>query len=197
MDKKVYNTWSSMLERCRSTWAFGTYKDVTVCEEWYTYSNFEKWYMKNIYEFDGVLELDKDLFSKDKKIYSPETCCFLPKYINNLLSTIKSRNAYLPGVTINIGKRGITYTAAVKHNNKKIKKTYKTQKEAFIFYKDKKEKIIQEAANKYKGIIPEHIYNALMNYEIPMTCPILEDAIRNKDKMRPDAYQRIINEFQM
>ncbi|HBI73638.1 MAG TPA: hypothetical protein DEG06_05140 [Lachnospiraceae bacterium] len=196
MNKKAYKAWKSMINRCTGTYNFEIYKDVTICDEWNDYANFEKWYETNIYEFDGTLELDKDLLSRHKKIYSPNTCCFLPKNINTLIASTSSRNQYLPGVSVNVRKNRVTYTATVKDGGKVITKTFKTQKEAFYFYKEKKEKIIKETANEYRDVLPEHIYNALIQYEIPMTCEILERALRNKDLMRAQDFELILKEYQ-
>src|SRR5690554_5252381 len=152
MDSKIYKAWNSMINRCTGTYSFETYKDTTICKEWQDYANFEKWYRNNIYEFNGTLELDKDLFSKNQKIYSPETCCFLPKEINTLISSASSRNRYLPGVSVNVRKKKVSYTATIKIGKKKTTKVFDTQKEAFYFYKDKKEKHIKDTANKYRDV---------------------------------------------
>ena len=87
-DKKSYKVWNSMLERCYSNKSLihnPTYKDCTVCDEWLCFENFEKWYNENYYEVDDeIMNLDKDILVKGNKIYSPETCCFVPKRINIL-----------------------------------------------------------------------------------------------------------------
>ena len=67
---------------------------------------------------------------------------------------------------------GITY-----RNNKYIARcnvngnriflgTYKTLEEAFKTYKQYKENLIKEIANKYKNQIPDKLYRALLNYEV-------------------------------
>lgn len=90
-----YIRWTSMLDRCysdklhkRNPWYIGC----TVCDEWKLYSNFKKWFDKHY--VDGY-QLDKDILIDGNKVYSPETCCFVPQYINVLL--LNSRN----GITYN------------------------------------------------------------------------------------------------
>ena len=195
MDKKIYNKWYAMINRCKTDYQF--YSNVTICEEWMEFKSFEKWYLENIYDFNGILELDKDLFSDSKKIYSPDTCCLLPKEINLLINAANSKNDLLPGVTRNIGKKSITYTATIIHGRKELKQTFKTQLDAFQFYKTQKEKVIKEVAEKYRDVLPYWIYSKLIRFEIPMTCEILENAIKNKEKMRPEAYEEIINSFKV
>lgn len=57
-----------------------TYKDVTICDEWLTFSNFDKLYSKH---YRKGQDMDKDL--KGHSCYSPETCVYLPKEINQCL----------------------------------------------------------------------------------------------------------------
>ena len=85
---KSYSVWTSMLKRCYSDKCQKkqpTYKGCCVCEEWLNYSNFKKWFNDNYYEIEGEqMNLDKDILVKGNKIYSPETCVFVPKKINTL-----------------------------------------------------------------------------------------------------------------
>ena len=85
---KCYDTWHSMLERCyypKYQEKYPTYKDCEVCESWHNFQAFAEWYNDNYYEIHGeVMCLDKDILIKGNKIYSPETCVFVPEKINNL-----------------------------------------------------------------------------------------------------------------
>lgn len=87
---RAYEVWCDMINRCY----FGgsgmrSYKDVEVAEEWHNFNNFLSWFEKEVYDDSAIskfqLALDKDLFGGARKIYSPETCCFLPKSINSCL----------------------------------------------------------------------------------------------------------------
>lgn len=71
--------WRGMMNRCYSG-RFKSYSNVKVCDEWHNFVNFAIWYKKNVV---AGWSLDKDLFSKDEKIYSPESCCFIPQIINS------------------------------------------------------------------------------------------------------------------
>jgi hypothetical protein len=92
---RVYTTWRGMLERCYSEEyqkRQPTYKDCKVNEEWYNFQNFAKWYESNYYEVEGeIMCLDKDILVKHNKIYSSETCIFVPQTINILFT--KRQNA--------------------------------------------------------------------------------------------------------
>lgn len=117
--KKEYNTWRHMIQRCYSEKYQvnrPTYKGCSVCDEWLYFSNFKKWYKEN-YRFDldemGIkLELDKDLLSKENKIYSPETCIFIPQKVNSFLSNKKSTN--------NTGYIGVGFHKATKKYRTRI-----------------------------------------------------------------------------
>ena len=82
--------WLDMLRRCypvseREKRVFSAYKDCSVAKEWLTLSNFLYWFDTN---YRKGYVLDKDLLANGtKKIYSPDTCCFIPPEINGLLQT--------------------------------------------------------------------------------------------------------------
>ena len=96
---KCYTCWNNMLRRSCSIkykQKHPTYKEVTLCKEWHNFQNFAKWYentyphhIKNI-----KFQLDKDLLQQgaENKIYSSETCVWLPPIINTFLSNKNSKN---------------------------------------------------------------------------------------------------------
>lgn len=54
-------------------------EDVKVCEEWHNFQNFAEWFNGN---YINGWELDKDIITPGNFLYSPETCCFIPREIN-------------------------------------------------------------------------------------------------------------------
>jgi hypothetical protein len=90
--------WTHMLERCYNG-KNKSYLECTVCKEWLTFSNFEKWMKKQ--DWEGK-ELDKDILVYGNKIYSPDTCCFVSKEINVLISNGgRPKGKYPRGVYFN------------------------------------------------------------------------------------------------
>ena len=87
LTEEIYKRWISMMTRCyNESGLHPSYKNVTVAEEWHDFSNFNKWCLKQgVRAYIKDLALDKDLLSGGQKIYSPETCTFLPISINSLL----------------------------------------------------------------------------------------------------------------
>ena len=84
---KSYHIWRQMLFRCYSKKGLekrSSYAGCTVCEDWHKFSIFKKWFDENYVEGWCV---DKDILSPpNNKIYSPDTCCFVPNEINVLFN---------------------------------------------------------------------------------------------------------------
>lgn len=81
-----YSKWRAMLSRCYNPKVLErqtTYQGSSVCNEWLTFSNFKFWMEKQDWEGKA---LDKDFLQDGSKIYSPETCVFIPIELNNFLT---------------------------------------------------------------------------------------------------------------
>lgn len=170
--KKSYKTWYSMINRCYNKDFHNiekTYKDCSVCNEWLCYENFEKWYNENYYEIDGEnMHLDKDIIIKGNKVYSSETCCFVPQRINKLFIKNDKIRGDLPiGVSHNRSRHNFLVQCCTKTN--RTKKYFKDKNEAFLFYKNIKEKYIKEVADEYKDKIPQKLYEAMYNWKVEIT----------------------------
>ena len=171
---KEYKLWHSMLVRCYSD-AYKkrqpTYIGCEVSDNFKSYEYFYEWCHKQIgFGGDGSgnpFHLDKDLLIKGNKVYSENTCVFLPQEINSLLIKRESlRGEYLIGV--HWSKTHKAFKAQVSKNKGKQEHLgyFKTETEAFNSYKKAKEAFIKEQAEKWKSQIDTRAYNALMNYEV-------------------------------
>ena len=159
---KCYQKWHGILQRCFDV-AFQekepTYKGCSICNEWLLFSSFKEWYDNHYIE---GFEIDKDLLSNNlRKLYSPDTCVFLPREINHILrrSHKKQENGLPYGVflvdnTI-IAKQGNVYLGA-----------FSTVEEAYKAYLNSKKKRITELANKWKDKIEKRAYDALINLDV-------------------------------
>ena len=93
-----YNVWNHMIQRCydkKYQERQPTYKGVTVCKEWLNFQVFADFYHKNNPKIKGIkFQLDKDLLQLEieNKIYSPDTCIFLPYNVNLFLANKFSNN---------------------------------------------------------------------------------------------------------
>ena len=169
---KEYQVWKGMLERCYSDKFQAkkpTYKGCIVSENFVCYPYFKKWCNKQI-GFDQVgWHLDKDILSKGNKVYSEDTCCFVPQEINSLLvRSNATRGKYPLGVSYLTRLGMFEASVSLGGRNKRIGRFYNAQ-EAFCAYKEVKESHIKEVANKWKDRIDPRVYNALMSWNIEIT----------------------------
>ena len=85
-----YEVWHGILRRsccAKKKQQCQTYKDVTVCDEWLSFASFLGWCNKEV-AYRGKPEgmsLDKDILFNGNKIYSPDTCSFVPQIINTVV----------------------------------------------------------------------------------------------------------------
>ena len=166
----AYNRWHGMLKRCyyskEHTQRRQSYSDCIVCPEWLRFSVFKEWFDKNYIQ---GYALDKDIISKGNRVYSPDTCCFVPQEINGLIIQNKSRRNSCP-----IGVFPIKYSNRTKYRasmNDVYIGTYDTPEEAFQAYKSAKEQKVKELATQYfqEGKITQRVYHALMEYQVEIT----------------------------
>ena len=160
-----------MIHRCydeKSLISTPCYRETSVCTEWHNLQNFGEWYEENYNPktMQGW-QLDKDILQNGNKIYSPETCCFIPQDVNKFLVRPSNRRDKLPlGIRL-IGK---VYEVSISKHNKRVRLGSNTIIEkAFELYKNAKEEYAKEIAENYKGIIDERVYQTLINFKINIT----------------------------
>lgn len=157
---KDYQTWHSMLRRCYSP-VFKkdrpTYEGCEVCDEWLRLSTFKKWYAENNV---NDWELDKDLLIPGNKTYSPETCIFVPRWLNCFKNT-GSRNSLKKGVK----RSGPKFTARIHDpdNGPIHLGTFPTEDEAHAAWRKKKKEILLRKEQEIRGI-DERIFENLKNW---------------------------------
>lgn len=119
--------------------------------------------------YDKGFHLDKDLLIKGNKVYSAETCVFLPRDLNNLLAKSDATRGHLPiGVTIE--RNSVKYRATLKSlGSGSYLGLFTTVESAFSAYKKAKEDFVKEQANKWRDQIDSRAYEALMNYTVEIT----------------------------
>lgn len=162
---EVYKTWHNMIRRCydvKSIKNHPTYIKCTVCDEWLIFSNFAKWY-----DSQYVLGycLDKDLKVQGNRVYSPDTCSFIPNHINVLLTDRKNdRGKYPIGVSYepirDRYKSCISIHGKVKHIG-----YFNNPIDAHIAWANAKREYVSESAKLalVNKEIDELIYNSLMS----------------------------------
>ena len=169
----VYTYWDGIMRRCyseRIKKLYKSYFDCLVDERWHNFQVFAEWFYENYNpETMKSWHLDKDILIKGNRIYSPETCTFLPNELNVLFTNgyIK-RGEYPKGVSYK--PRINRYIAQYQNEGVVIHiGTYKTIEEAFQAYKTVKENYIKDRADKWKNKISLKTYEAIYNYKVEIT----------------------------
>ena len=166
---RYYEVWVSMIRRCYSGESrFSAWHDCIVEDEWHNFQTFAKWYEENYYEVDNdVMCLDKDILNKGNKVYSSKTCCFVPNRVNTLL--INCRNAR-GDLLLGVHMQDDYYIVQCCNDGKQeYVGLYYSKNDAFKAYKVYKENIIKNVARRYKDIIPQKVYDALMSWQIEIS----------------------------
>lgn len=137
-----------------------------------------KWYLEHYYECgDEEMDVDKDLFGDGSGMYAPQFCCLLPKGLNTMLAN--SKKHYKEGE-----KPENTLPLGVRYNGKKNKyyseiqftgtersiqlSEWDTAEKAFAEYKIMKQADICMVSARYKEVVPDYIYEALLKVEVRM-----------------------------
>lgn len=105
-----YQSWVHMIHRAygKVKTHFPTYEGVEVCEEWRSFMAFRNWWLRS---YVPGWCLDKDILGNGK-FYSPETCLYIPQWLNKFMNISEaSRGKYPIGTT----KSGNGFNAHVKN----------------------------------------------------------------------------------
>lgn len=158
-----YQAWRDMLRRCyddkiqlKNTSYIGT----KVCEDWLNYQNYAQWHKNNNPNIDGIkFNVDKDVLQQglEIKIYSPETCIFLPDKINSFMTNNQSKHntSGLTGVSINTNDKSKWRAQICDFETGKyicIKHNCNTKKEAYELYKEYRAKNSENAKDYLRSL---------------------------------------------
>ena len=163
-----------MIRRCydpKHQEKYPTYKGCTVEDYLLNFQNMGKWIDENYYEVPGEkMQLDKDILCKGNKVYSRESCIFVPQRINLLFVKKDNARGEDPIGVDQLPSGNYQVTCNNRYGEQLYLGTYSTKEEAFQVYKQYKEKVIKEVIDSYEGIIPEPHYSrlktAMYNYEV-------------------------------
>lgn len=176
---KEYTTWYNLFIRCYDQKLHlenknRAYIDCNICDQWFLYDNFYEWLhsQDNFNKwFNGMhWDIDKDILIKNNKIYSSDKCLLVPKAVNELFLKNKWNRGEYP---IGVSYRKDTGCYTARCNNPLTKEreylgSFTSENDAFNVYKNRKEKIIKQVAEKefHENNITEKCYIAMINYEV-------------------------------
>lgn len=163
--KQAYRVWRGILERCYAEgfdeYNSPAYRGCYVAKEWHNFTNYQAWHLENYVE---GFEIDKDILVKGNKVYSPETCRFVPAHINTLLFTNQERKSVdLPMGVIKVHNK---YRARLSKEGKRINVGYfATSQEAHAAYMAARNNYITEIADLWKDKIKPDVYQSLITWK--------------------------------
>lgn len=152
---RSYTAWRHMLCRAYSEsykLRHPTYVGVSVCPEWHSFSNFKRWYDSNY--VDGF-QLDKDILFTENKTYSPETCIFVPQWLNKLVTDRKNhRGECLVGVIRRVSGNYIGYEAKINRGRGRSEYIgiFKSEYDAHCAYCDAKKGYIESLRENIESV---------------------------------------------
>lgn len=164
---KEYQLWDSMIHRCSPDYQtrMPSYLGVTVHPDFIRFQDFAAWCHKQI-GFSAGYELDKDILSSGNKVYGPDTCCFVPKKINMMLTHNQSTNKGLPVGVLYLPKPN-KYRAAIRHSGKTHHLgLFDTPELASYEYRRAKRAEIYRQAALYRPTIDPKVFKALISYPV-------------------------------
>lgn len=169
-NKREHSVWSSMLIRAYDNeykdWK-PSYATVSVCASWLNFQNFARWCNLQAGFFEGGYHLDKDLLLQGNQVYSPETCRFVPAYVNTILSASGSiRGTYPLGVHKIKGSKVNPFSAQMKvsKGDKLYLGLHPTPETAHKVWQNAKANQIELTISKYaqEKVFDTEIADALM-----------------------------------
>jgi len=176
---KEYQLWVDMLKRCNPTYHSKvlSYVGNTCSENFKSYTFFYEWCQqqkgfggRESHSLRGSWCLDKDLLTKGNKLYSEDTCVFIPQSVNKLIAKHERQRGDYP-IGVNWKKSNNCFIAQCNGRDvgRKHLGCFQTQEDAFLAYKTFKEALIKQVANEYKDLIDPRAYQALLNYTVEIT----------------------------
>ncbi len=143
-----YKAWHNMINRCYNEKAYPSYRGCIVYQEWHFFMAFRAWMKKQ--DWKGK-ELDKDLLGRQKKLYSPETCYFIPSSVNSLISGVL-HTRFFKGSPVKylLGVAPVSDGWSYRLNKTIYVKGLSSEIEAHKAYCIRKSDLILESINLYK-----------------------------------------------
>lgn len=162
-----YMVWRYMIDRCYGNNIKPWYEGCSVADQWSKLSEFIKWVNEQPNRDWQNCELDKD-FLRGSKVYSPETCVFIPKIINTFSNCMRKRRGNYPlGVTYHKSAGRLVAACSDPFNKKSIHLGYFDDPiEAHLVWKAKKHEFACMLADTQ---VDERVAEILRNKYAPDT----------------------------
>lgn len=164
----AYARWCSMLKRCydpKYHESHPTYIGCTVDEQWHDFQRFASWFYAHEFSDKGY-QLDKDLLIPGNKIYSADSCCFVPSQLNSLfIDDCSRRGRYPRGVSFEKDRGGFKVSIRIDGKDRNLGR-FKDPEEAHQVYKRAKEANVKRMALEWQDRIADNVFQALMTWQL-------------------------------
>lgn len=166
---KAYGIWLAMVTRCynkKCQTKNPTYVGCSVSSNFKSFSYFYEWCHEQVGFGLDAYHLDKDVIYRGNKLYSEDTCVFVPREINLFFCDSRAARGEFP-IGVSLYKARGNYTAECTVNGKRKSLGYFTSpQEAHAVYKTFKENLCKELATKWRGQIDNRVYDAMMIWDV-------------------------------
>lgn len=181
----MYHTWAKMLQRCYDPKYHKkrpTYIGCTVCPEWHNFQIFTEWCSTQPNSYTFGFALDKDLIVFGNKVYSPDTCSFVPHQINSLLTDCAAIRGDLPqGVSLRV--RGGKYQVNLHIDGKQLYLgLFETVSEAATAYSKAKTENVHNQSDTWKDSLHPIVYTNLKNFDFDEYRTRVSEELKPLDK---------------
>ena len=165
---KFYYFWTNMLCRCYNSEyqkRHPSYEGCQVSEEWYNFQTFASWCDSQFNALYKDFHLDKDILQTGvNKIYSPNTCAFVPREVNSFLVRSTDTTKYQLGVSFH--QISGLFAARIRVGNSTRSLGYfKKEEDAAARYLQAKEEKAVYLATKYRDVLTKNVYERLINWK--------------------------------
>jgi len=166
-DDPAYNTWKAMVRRCYCEQPDfmvrnKSYSTCSVDEVWRYFTNFKIWWESN-YIKGFVLDKDIKSLGVAVKVYSPDTCMYVPVEINRIVveRNSSSGDSKLP---TGVSRRGDIFRGVIVKGDKKIAISSRNKFEVLYRYYRSKQMQMEEYLDMYTNLIPEDNTISMRDY---------------------------------
>lgn len=170
-----YQQWSSMRRRCRknsvTALQLPTYKDCHYSPEWESFETWLEWARQQVgflnKDTNGkVWHLDKDVVVLGNKVYSADTCVFLPHQLNTFFVPNESVAGGLPvGVTSHPSGGGFRARITTRSSKSTSLGVHGSAEAAHAAYREAKLCEAKYLASVYEGKVDDRVIQSLLTYE--------------------------------
>ena len=161
----AYKAWVGLIRRTYEPSYLSSGRNIygsTVCEEWHNFQNFAEWFYNEPNSDNPEFRLDKGMRVWGGRLYSPETCSYVPKCFHVWMTTKPRVSRELPRGVHPSGAKYLVMLNGDGRNN--YLGTFETVAEAQEVYEYNLHKKYRQLAIEHCDEIHPEVYDNLMEF---------------------------------